>query len=203
LADMRALKKAGESLPRNSEAAAGSESLSVAGEFESLFFRFGKPLLKFIYSMIGDRTLAEELMQETFVRAYLNRDSRRKESNISTWLFGIAHNVVREAVKQKYRNRRAVALEDGVLSSLSDRRQPADAGVIAHETARHVQTALASLSEDHRIAFVLKIIHRLHYEEISAITGTSIGKLKTDTHRARLEMRHRLREYMEIQNIRE
>ena len=59
-----------------------------------------------------------------------------------------------------------------------------------------IKQALAELDEDKRLVFSLKIFHEKSYEEISAITGHSIGKLKTDLHRARAEMRKRLEPYI-------
>src|SRR5262249_50306131 len=67
--------------------------------FHHLFRRYSKPLLDFIFNMVGDGGLAEELMQETFVRAYRNLSSLRDGSKFSTWLFGIAKNIVKEALR--------------------------------------------------------------------------------------------------------
>ncbi len=169
---------------------------SESGEFEDIFRRYAKPVLSFVYSMTGNRSQAEEITQETFTRAFFNFHTKKLDTRTSTWLFGIAHNVVREVVKRKYRDVRAVALDGPGIENLMDSRQPADDRVIARETARRVQAALASLPEDYRVAFVLKMIHRLQYEEISVITGSSIGKLKTDMHRARMQMRRKLQPYL-------
>jgi RNA polymerase sigma-70 factor, ECF subfamily len=61
-----------------------------------------------------------------------------------------------------------------------------------------IRKALIALDEDKRTVFSLKIFHEKSYEEISAITGHSIGKLKTDLHRARLEMRKRIAPYLSM-----
>jgi len=192
VADVRVFRRAGR-MPPVTEAAAPDADAPVA--FEEIFFRFGKPVASFIRSMIGERALAEDLTQETFVRAFQNIQSRRAQTRISTWLFGIAYNVVREAVRQKYRGLRSVAAEESALESLRDRRPRADDRMIAVELIRKVQAAIDALPEDHRTAFVLKMVQRLPYGEISDITGASVGKLKSDLHRARLEMRRRLQPY--------
>lgn len=62
-----------------------------------------------------------------------------------------------------------------------------------------IHRALAELDDDKRIVFSLKIFHEKSYEEISAITGHTIGKLKTDLHRARAEMRKRIEPYLASQ----
>ena len=78
--------------------------------FHAIFNRYGKPVHAFIFNLLGDRGSAEELTQETFCRAFRRLRSMRKETELSTWLFGIARNVVREAIKGKYRERRRTAV---------------------------------------------------------------------------------------------
>ncbi len=161
-------------------------------EFEAIFHRYGKPVLSFICSLTGDHSNAEELTQETFIRAFCGFHTRQENTKISTWLFGIAHNVVREAIRQKCRKPHSVGLDEPASQNLQDLRQRPDQHAISRDMFRKIRKALASLTEDHRIVFVLKMVYRLQYEEISSITGASVGKLKTDLHRARHEMRRRL-----------
>ncbi len=163
--------------------------------FHYLFLRFAKPVLSFVYNLVGDRQRAEELTQETFIRAYRGLGSIRNAGQFSTWLFGIARNVVREAVRERYRHSPNVALDDPLALSVADGRPGADEELAATELGRTIRRALSSLSEDFRTVFVLKVLHQLSYDEIASITGASVGKLKTDLHRARLEMRHKLLTY--------
>ena len=110
MADVRVFRKSEERPPLESTSSTCDADSSVA--FEQIFYRFAKPVMSFICSMIGELALAEDLTQETFVRAFQNIHSRRTESRVSTWLFGIAHNVVREAVRQKYRGLRSTTLDE-------------------------------------------------------------------------------------------
>jgi RNA polymerase sigma-70 factor (ECF subfamily) len=71
-----------------------------------------------------------------------------------------------------------------------------EGAMLDRELTEAIEKALLALDEDKRIVFSLKIFHEKSYEEISAITGYSIGKLKTDLHRARLEMRRRIAPYL-------
>jgi RNA polymerase sigma-70 factor (ECF subfamily) len=167
-------------------------SAGDAEAFRVIFDRYSKPVLSFIYNMIGDRGHAEELAQETFVRAYCRLGSMRDQRRLSSWLFGIARNVVREAHKRKQSERSPVSLEDQGARNVADRRPDPEFPLLAGELNRAIRQALAGLSEDGRAVFVLKVIHRMRYEEIARITGCSVGKLKTDLHRARLQMRRRL-----------
>jgi len=168
-----------------------------AEAFRCIFLRFGKPVLSFIYGMIGNRARAEELTQESFIRAFRALGSLRNPDQFSTWLFGIARNVVRESIKAKYRRGEDVPLDDPVALSLADQRSGPDDELEASELGRRIRSSLSNLHEDFRTVFVLKVLHQMSFEEIAAITGHSIGKLKTDLHRARLEMRKRLLPYLE------
>jgi RNA polymerase sigma-70 factor (ECF subfamily) len=165
--------------------------------FFPIFRRYSKPLLVFIYGLIGNRQCAEELAQETFIRAFHRMETLREDYRLSTWIFGIARNVVREAIREKYRNIRRGALHDEADSGIPDTRLRPDERIIADELHSAIQTAVATLPEDQRIAFVLKLIMGLRYEEISEITGFSIGKLKTDLHRARQRLRDQLLPYVQ------
>src|SRR5207244_11201926 len=64
--------------------------------FRLIFERYSRPLISFVYDQVGNRELAEELTQETFVRAYRSLRTLREETKLSTWLFGLAQNVHRE-----------------------------------------------------------------------------------------------------------
>src|SRR5215213_6861768 len=166
--------------------------------FQLIFDRYSRPIISFIYDMMNDRELAEELMQETFVRAYRNLSTLRGEAKLSTWLFGIAKNVAREQGRARQRAARKVELDDEAVKELRDSRLPPDDTLINKELNGVIQAALAQLDEDKRLVFSLKIFQQQSYEEISAITGFSIAKLKTDLHRARAEMRRLIRPYLEV-----
>jgi RNA polymerase sigma-70 factor, ECF subfamily len=170
-------------------------------DFHIIFIRYSKPILSFIYSMIQDRSQAEELCQETFMRALMKLKNKDENASLSTWLFGIAHNVIREAVKRKYRILHTAAPLDPLTEKIISTATRPDQQLIAAELNSRIQDALQTLKESQRMVFILKIIHKLKYEEIAAITGTSISKIKTDLHRARLEMRQKLHSYLSGNSI--
>ncbi len=175
------------------------EEAKAAGPdaFRPIFDRYSKPVLVFIYSLIGDRDRADELAQETFIRAYRGLHTIRESGKFSTWLFGIARNVVREAIRSKYRNSMKIAPFELIASIQPDTKAKPDEQIISEELYRMVRKALSRLPEDQRLVFVLKLVSSLRYEEISEITGASIGKLKTDLHRARSRMRDELQPYLD------
>src|SRR5919201_1827418 len=80
--------------------------------FRLIFERYSRPVISFIFDMVNDCGLAEELTQETFVRAYRAIGTMRAETKLSTWLFGMARNVAREAIRARARAAHHVELSD-------------------------------------------------------------------------------------------
>jgi RNA polymerase sigma-70 factor (ECF subfamily) len=180
----------------------GSEDLVArarAGDeeaFRLLFVRFSRPVFQFIYQLVSQRDVADELTQETFVRAYRNLHQLRDNSRFSTWLFGIGHNVAREFFRSKQRQLQDLSDE---LNQSEDTRSisPVD-DVLEKELNLAIEKALQELDEERRAIFVLKVFQQRSYQEIVEITGFSLAKIKTELHRARLTLRRRLRCYVEM-----
>ncbi|MFL6255783.1 MAG: RNA polymerase sigma factor [Pyrinomonadaceae bacterium] len=164
--------------------------------FRLIFDRYSRPVLGFIYDMVGDRALAEDLAQETFVRAYRGLGTLREETKLSTWLFAIAKNCAREQLRSRRRNEGNVELDAEPAFELRDHGQTPSGALLDKELSGVIQTALQKLDEDKRTVFTLKVLQQRSYEEIAEITGFSVGKLKTDLHRARAEMRRRIGPYL-------
>ncbi len=166
--------------------------------FRHIFERWARPVVSFVYDMVGDRALAEDLTQETFVRAYKYLDALRDESKFSTWLFSIAKNVAREHLRSAHSRSRKVDLDDETVLELHDERPTPASALLDKELNGVVCHALGALDEDKRLVFTLKIFQQRSYEEIAEITGFSLPKVKTDLHRARAEMRRRMSPYLGV-----
>jgi RNA polymerase sigma-70 factor, ECF subfamily len=166
--------------------------------FRLIFERYSRPVISFIYDLVSDRSLAEELTQETFVRAFRSLGALRQETKLSTWLFGIAKNVARESLRARARASRHVDLEDKSVLDLSDRGPVPVNQLLNKELNELIQRSLALLDDDKRLVFTLRVFQQCSYEEIADITGFSIPKLKTDLHRARSEMRKRISSYVRL-----
>ena len=180
----------------------GSEDLIArarAGDqeaFRLLFVRFSRPVFQFIYQLVSQRDLADELTQETFVRAFRSLNQLRDDSRFSTWLFGIGHNVAREFLRT--RQRQIESLSEDIDQSEDTRTiSPVD-GLLEKELNLAIEKALQELDEERRAIFVLKVFQQRSYQEIVEITGFSLAKIKTELHRARLKLRQRLRCYVEM-----
>ena len=169
-----------------------------AGEqeaFRLIFERYARPVLSFVFDLVGERDLAEELTQETFVRAYNSLSSIRDETKLATWLFGIGKNVAREALRS--RTKESHNYSDADAATLPDNASSPSEELLGKELNYALRAALNSLDDDRRTVFILKVFQHCRYEEIAEITGFSIAKVKTDLHRARLELRKRIRPFLE------
>ena len=164
--------------------------------FRLIFDRYSRPVLGFIFDMVGDRSLAEDLAQETFVRAYRGLQNLREETKLSTWLFGIARNCALEQLRTRRRDAGNVEIDAEPAFELHDHARTPSGQLLDKELSGVIQTALQRLDEDKRTVFTLKVLQQRSYEEIAEITGFSVGKLKTDLHRARAEMRRRIGPYL-------
>jgi RNA polymerase sigma-70 factor (ECF subfamily) len=163
--------------------------------FRLIFDRYSRPVIGFIYDMVSNRELAEELTQETFVRAFRAIHRMKPETKLSTWLFGIARNVARESLRARARDNMQVTLDDESVIDVSDQKPVPVDRLLSKELNELIRRALEGLDDDKRLVFTLKVFHQCSYEEIAEITGFSLAKLKTDLHRARAEMRRRIQPY--------
>jgi RNA polymerase sigma-70 factor, ECF subfamily len=180
----------------------GSRGAAANGEsFGEIFERYSRPVCGFLLGMLGDRAAAEEAMQETFIRAFRGQGAMRGGSVLSTWIFGIARNVALEELRSRRKRSRQVGLEEARLETLPDSALGPEQAMRDTEALQAVQSALGELTEDQRLVFVLKVLRQMRYEEIAAITGNSVAKLKTDLHRARVALRNRLQPYFGVLGV--
>jgi RNA polymerase sigma-70 factor (ECF subfamily) len=187
-----------ESLMNNTKSLVELARLGDEEAFRLIFEQHHRIVLKFIYGMVGNLSLAEELMQETFLSVYRSLDSFREERKLTPWLCGIAKNITCNWLRSNRGDAFNIALdEQSNLEIKDDINQSPDNILLGGELNDKIRLALQSLDEDKRMVFTLKILRQLSYEDISQITGSTVPKLKTDLHRAKAEMRILLRQYLE------
>ncbi len=166
--------------------------------FTQIFEHHSRFVYKFIYAMLGDGGgAAEELTQETFLAAYKNIRSLRGEAGLRTWLCAIAKNLVYKFLRSRRKEGLNGGEEAASLKVADDKNVLPDREFLSKELNNVIRAALAELDEDKRLVFVLKELQHLSYKEISEITGAGVPKLKSDLHRAKIEMRRILRPYLE------
>ena len=164
--------------------------------FRLIFERYTRPVIGFIFYMVNQQELAEELAQETFVRAYKSLHALRDETKLSTWLFGIAKNVARESLRERRHEQGQIELDDSAVLALRAPEASPAGELLDKELSGVVRHALLKLDEDKRLVFTLRVYQQRSYDEIAEITGFSIPKIRNDLNRARAEMRRRLSPYL-------
>jgi RNA polymerase sigma-70 factor (ECF subfamily) len=167
--------------------------------YQKIYDAFARKVLNFIYRMVSSVEEAEDLTQETFIAVYKKLGSLKDNDKFEPWLFRIARNFV----YQRYRARSPASVpidaldEEGKpVTQLIDQRKNPDEAYQAGELEDVVQKEIDNLPEKYREVFVLSAIQHLSYQEIADITDRSLPSIKTDIHRARLEIRRRIKEYL-------
>ena len=168
------------------QAMAGSQSA-----FEQILRRFQRPVLSFILRMTGDPALAEDLAQETFVKAFRSLAGFDSTRRLSSWLFRIAHNTAIDALRRS--KAPTVALGEGAAAI--DPPAPAAADPVERVAlGRALQAAMATLRPDQRAAIVLRYEDGLSFEEIGRVLGMPAATARSHVHRARKELARQMTE---------
>ncbi len=160
--------------------------------FEMLVLRYQARVRRAVRALTGgDWSEAEDLTQETFIRAFRGIHRFRGESSFRTWLHRITLNVCWTHLARRHRGSCMVALEqdDEVRSSRASGGIAADdpeAELIARQA---IERALSELSDEARLVVTLRDIQGLEYREIAALTGVPIGTVESRLFRARRHLR--------------
>jgi RNA polymerase sigma factor (sigma-70 family) len=146
-----------------------------------LYGRFSQPLFAYLVRLIGDPAVAEELLQETMLLAWQKADTFRGDSRPSTWLFGIARNLARNAQRRS----------QPPILSLEDETSLVGSEGVASPAGRRLDLAqaLARLSPEHREVVQLVLMHGFTYDEAARIVGCPPGTIKSRLFHARRQLR--------------
>lgn len=144
-----------------------------------LVARHAPALARFAVS-IGERDEIEELVQDTFVRAFASLESFRADSSLRTWLFTIERRLMLDRRRAERHQRNRVELDEGHAVTEYD----ALDGVVAVETEARVREAVQKLSPTQREVFVLRVTEGRSYREIAEIAGTTEGAARVHYHNA-------------------
>lgn len=161
-----------------------------AGALEALVRRHANPLLGFLVKMTNDRSRAEDLFQETFLRVHRKAASYDPQQRFKSWLYAIAAHAAIDAHRGDARAPATLSLdaapEEG--SSLAEQiaaetSHPSEA-LDREERGRRVRAAVGRLPERQRATLILAYFEGLPYAEVAAALGCSVGTVKTQVSRA-------------------
>jgi len=168
--------------------------------FNLLVWRWEKPLFNFIYKYVGDATLAEDLVQDSFVRVLKSIRRYTHQGSFSTWLYRIAINLCRDHLKRK--RLPLVSLHDYyttgsgervyVHDRIQDEGARTDESLKTEEREELVRRLLASLPEEERIVILLKEYQELTFREIAEVLEVPEGTVKSRLYHGLKSMRESL-----------
>ena len=169
--------------------------------YRELIRRYERPLFSLVFRMVRDRELAEDLAQETFVKALNALDSYRPEFKFSSWIFKIANNAAIDHLRRRELDTLSLdgsphaetpeAIEATALQIGNRGESPLDA-VEAKELGGAIEHAIGLLRPEYRSCILLRHVEGRAYEEIAEILDLPLGTVKTYIHRALNELRQTL-----------
>lgn len=169
--------------------------MDATGEAGALFSTYHDRIYRYLLSLVHDPAEAEDLTQDTFIRAYAHRDSLRDPNAVRGWLYRIATRVRLDRLRQRA-SQVSLGGEEGARSMDSVLSESPSALEVAEreETGGCVNRCLDFLSDGYRAVVLLYEAHSLTVPEIAELTGESVGTVKMRLHRAR----RKLQEIMQI-----
>jgi RNA polymerase sigma-70 factor, ECF subfamily len=176
-------------------------ALAKAGQnaaSRELVRRYERPVFSLIYRMVRDRELAEDLAQETFVKALNAIESYRPEFKFSSWIFKIANNAAIDHLRRRELdtlsldgspNAETADAVEATALQISDRTETPLEELEARELGGAIEAAIGRLRPEYRACILLRHVEGRPYEEIAEMLGLPLGTVKTYIHRARNELR--------------
>jgi len=165
------------------EAAAAGDATA----FRRIVEQHHRPLYLMAVRLVGDAVEAQDLVQESLAKAYVNLERFDPSFRLSTWLHRITLNTCRDHLKSARRRERVAGAD--VAVDRADEGLAPDEALFQRAQAERVQGALARLKESYREVLVLKDMQGMSYQEIKEITGSPITALKIRVVRARGKLR--------------
>jgi RNA polymerase sigma-70 factor, ECF subfamily len=166
--------------------------------YRELLRRYERPVFSLVFRMVRDRTVAEDLAQDTFIKVLNHIDKYRPEFKFSSWLFKIANNVAIDHLRRRQLDtismdgaaHAATAAEIEATSfELADDAESPLAELEARELGSAIERAIATLRPEYRACIMLRHVEGRSYEEIAATLDLPLGTVKTFIHRARHQLR--------------
>jgi RNA polymerase sigma-70 factor, ECF subfamily len=171
--------------------------------FEYLVLKFRRPMLSFMYRMARNSAVAEELVQEVFLRVYRSRATYNAEAKFSTWLYRIATNLgVNHARDTKHeRPELAVNLdqpdsETGQTPDLADATPSAEQALLRSERLAAIRQHVQNLPERQRMAVLMHKYQGLDYKQIAEVLKLSESATKSLLFRAYETLREKLKDFV-------
>lgn len=151
---------------------------------EEVFEEYLDDIYRYLFSLCKDHYLAEDLLQETFYRAFLNINFLNMD-NIKPWLFKVSHNLLIDHFRK---NKRNVLIDDDQLQLMKSSTN-IEESILRDEMMKTILDVIRLLPLKQQTAILLCDFHDLSYEECAEIMGVSLASFKSSLHRGRKKVR--------------
>jgi RNA polymerase sigma-70 factor (ECF subfamily) len=171
--------------------------------YRELLERYERPVFSLVFRMVRDRSMAEDLAQEAFVRAFQAIGSYNPSYKFSSWLFKIANNLTIDHLRKRKLDTVSIHGSPHADSAESEERtritlestgEDPEAFTENRELGSQIEEAIAQLRPEYRTAVLLRHVEGYGYEEVAEIMDVPLGTAKTYIHRGRLRLKELLAE---------
>jgi RNA polymerase sigma-70 factor (ECF subfamily) len=171
--------------------------------FDFLIQKYRKPIVNFMYRMVHNQAVAEELAQEVFLRVYRSRETYRAEARFSTWLYRIATNLGVNYARDNRHERNASMIyldaadeETGTTPDVADSTPGAEVSMLRRERMNAIRQHVMALPERQRMAVLMHKYEDMDYRQIGDVLKLSESATKSLLFRAYQTLRERLKEFV-------
>jgi RNA polymerase sigma-70 factor, ECF subfamily len=167
--------------------------------FALLLEKHRNPVVHFLYRMVQNQAVAEELAQEVFLRVYRSRESYEATAKFTTWLYRItthlALNYVRDKRHDKLHDSLDETSDDAAPRQLADRVPNVEEEMLRHSALAEIRAAIEALPEKQRSAVLMHKYQEMDYAQIAGALGCSESAVKSLLFRAYETLRNRLQRF--------
>jgi RNA polymerase sigma-70 factor, ECF subfamily len=171
--------------------------------FTYLAQKYHRPMIHFLYRMVSNQAIAEELAQEVFLRVYRARESYRAEARFTTWLYRIATNLAVNYARDTKNERTAQTVyldqpdpETGMSPDLADDEPSAEEGLLRDERMAAIRRHVMALPERQRMAVLMHKYQGMDYRQIGEVLKLSESATKSLLFRAYQTLREKLKDFV-------
>jgi len=171
--------------------------------FDVLLAKYRKPIIHFMFRMVRNQAVAEELAQEVFLRVYRSRETYRAEARFSTWLYRIATNLGVNHARDNRHERMASTIyldepdsETGTTPDVADLTPSAEANILRRERMNAIRQHILALPERQQTAVLMHKYEGMDYKQIGEVLKLSESATKSLLFRAYQTLREKLKDFI-------
>lgn len=171
--------------------------------FDLLLQKYRRPMMHFMFRMVHNQAVAEELAQEVFLRVYRSRETYRAEARFSTWLYRIATNLAVNHARDNKHERAAQMVhldepdeDSGTMPDVADQGISAEANMLRQERMRAIRNHIEALPERQKMAVLMHKYEEMDYKQIGEVLKLSESATKSLLFRAYQTLRERLKDFV-------